>query len=427
MFAENYFKKHSYILPEIEEPPSGLLWYSVVIPVFREEGLIRVLEALSCAEKPFGKHVELILVFNHPKAVEEEIKALNRDDFEKTLGWIEQQHSSWIKYIPLWVPDLPRKFAGAGIARKIGMDLALHRFEKLERKDGVILSLDADTLVQSNYFEAIQQGLDQYPGAGGCLISFAHPISGTEFQQEIYQAIMEYELHLRYYKHFLDFTGFPWSNYTIGSCFGVRAEIYAKQGGMNRRQAGEDFYFLNKLFPHYRIITITDTLVQPSPRISDRVPFGTGPAIARMLKAKEPYLTYAPESFLDLKKLFASIESLNKFNVVEDTDFTAQLSKPMQEFLQATDFIGKLKEIKQNTRGLDSFRKRFFLWFDAFRIVKYLNFSHEQHYSRLAVDMAVRKYFALIGIQEEKPATAELLITFREWDGISEKFARPIS
>ena len=44
-----------------------------------------------------------------------------------------------------------------------------------------------------------------------------------------------------------DFVGYPDSIYTIGSAFAVRAEAYMKQGGMNRRQAGEDFYFLYKL------------------------------------------------------------------------------------------------------------------------------------------------------------------------------------
>ena len=45
----------------------------------------------------------------------------------------------------------------------------------------------------------------------------------------------------------MKFAGYPWAMYTVGSAFAVTAEAYVKRGGMNRRQAGEDFYFLQNL------------------------------------------------------------------------------------------------------------------------------------------------------------------------------------
>ncbi len=35
----------------------------------------------------------------------------------------------------------------------------------------------------------------------------------------------------------------------VGSALAVKALQYVKAGGMNRKQAGEDFYFVQKLVP----------------------------------------------------------------------------------------------------------------------------------------------------------------------------------
>ena len=65
--------------------------------------------------------------------------------------------------------------------------------------------------------------------------------------------------------------------FTIGSAFAVTANAYIKRGGMTRSQAGEDFYFLQTLAQIGTVGEITTTKVYPSARLSDRIPFGTGP------------------------------------------------------------------------------------------------------------------------------------------------------
>ena len=75
----------------------------------------------------------------------------------------------------------------------------------------------------------------------------AYEAAGGKFDDNSYKAVWLYELHLRYYKQALQFTGFPYYYHTIGSAFAVNAEVYCKQGGMNRQKAGEDFYFLQKI------------------------------------------------------------------------------------------------------------------------------------------------------------------------------------
>ena len=46
------------------------------------------------------------------------------------------------------------------------------------------------------------------------------------------------------------------------------------------------------------------------------------------------------------------------------------------QFIGPEEWTLKLREIKSNTSGIQSFRKRFFGWFNLFRIVKYLNSIH---------------------------------------------------
>ena len=103
------------------------------------------------------------------------------------------------------------------------------------------------------------------------------------FPPRTYHAIALYELHLRYYLHSVRSTGYPHAFHTVGSAFAVRADIYCQEGGMNRRQGGEDFYFIQKVAQRGSWSECNETCVYPSPRPSDRVPFGTGPAVARLI------------------------------------------------------------------------------------------------------------------------------------------------
>ncbi len=138
---------------------------------------------------------------------------------------------------------------------------------------------------------------------------FEHPLSGNEFPEEVYRFITLYELHLRYYFRGLAFSGFPYVFHTVGSAMGVKAFQYVKAGGMNRRQAGEDFYFIQKLVPSGGYFNLNSTTVYPSPRPSFRVPFGTGASIARQTELEDPdFLTYNLQAFREMKVFFRRSE-----------------------------------------------------------------------------------------------------------------------
>lgn len=415
-FADSYLTKSQLFIQHIQEPPSGLLQFIVVIPAYLEDKILATLDSIENAAEP-ECITEILIVVNYSESDSEENKQINLKIYNELVEWCSNHSSSHRSYYPILAHDLPKKHAGVGMARKIGMDEALYRFNAIENPQGLILSLDADVILDHNYFLAIENKMADKERFRGFIPYFEHTANGSEFSSWVYDAIMQYELHLRYYKHILKYIGFPYSNYTIGSCFGVRAEFYSQQGGMNRRQAGEDFYFLNKLFPHGEFAEITETCVHPSPRPSLRVPFGTGASVTKIItKNKHVYKTYSPSAFYDLKQVFCSIESLyacesGKLNkIFKNWPFT------IQEFLNENIFIQKLEEIRSNCGSSESFYKRFYYWFDGFKVVKYLNFTHEKYYSKVPVVKAVRDFLKSIGYNGNEIQAYDYLELFRQLD-----------
>ncbi len=125
-----------------------------------------------------------------------------------------------------------------------------------------------------------------------CSIRFEHPLSGSEFPDEVYRYVTMYELHMRYFYQAVKYSGYPYAFHAIGSAIAFRASAYLKAGGMNRKQAGEDFYFIQKLIPQGGFFALNSTTVHPSPRTSDRVPFGTGAVISKLIETSSGTLPY---------------------------------------------------------------------------------------------------------------------------------------
>ena len=199
-----------------------------------------------------------------------------------------------------------------------------------------------------------------------------------------------YETYLHYYKQAMAFTGFPHAIYTIGSAFAVRAEAYVKQGGMNRKQAGEDFYFLHKLAQVGSIGEINQTCVYPSARISHRVPFGTGPVLRKWLEGDESLTqTYNFQAFQDLKQLFDLLPQLYTENSIQS--LLDQLPVPLRTFLSEDGFVASLDEVRANAARFSSFQKRFFANFNAFKMLKFLNFTHPHCYPLQDLEEAYRQ------------------------------------
>jgi hypothetical protein len=240
-----------------------------------------------------------------------------------------------------------------------------------------------------------------------CSIYFEHPLEG-DLQPEIYEAIAAYELHLRYYVQALRYAGFPHAYHTIGSSMAVRAKAYMEQGGMNRRQAGEDFYFLHKLIPLGGFTELNSTAVYPSPRASNRVPFGTGRAVSDWLQ-RSGRKTYPLQAFDDLRVFLQSVPSL-KGSPLEG------MPESIRTFLAEQDFEQALGEIRSHTSTPAAFTKRFLCWFDGFRAMKFVHHARDRFYGDEEVQVASAKLLTRIGKLPVGGSLSELLHAYRKLD-----------
>lgn len=388
MFADRYIQNNIVYPSFIKEEASPTLSMVLMIPCLNEPEIIRTLESVWACE-PVDSFCEVLVVINDSESSQEPVKAINRETFNQLLDWKQANDRGNLVLHPFYVPSVQAKFAGAGMARKIGMDEAIRRFNAASKPEGVIVSLDSDCLVSSNYLKRIETVFSENKSCFAATINFRHRFEEME-DPRLEAGIRMYEDYLHYYKQALDFAGFPNSIYTIGSAFAVRAGAYVKQGGMNRRQAGEDFYFLHKLTKLGQLAEITDAFVYPSGRVSDRVPFGTGAAMTKWMNFTDDLaLTYRFDAFLDLKRMFDMVDGFYNVNSIRYSDILTSLPITVQEYLNDISFEEKLTEINRNSATPESFRKRFFQVFDAFQVLKFLNMVHERHYQRQNLPEAI--------------------------------------
>jgi hypothetical protein len=388
MFADLYHHKNN-AETLISSLPSPLLQISVVIPCYYEPDILKTLQSLFNCKLP-KYEVEVIVLINQSEAETEEIRNFNKKTKVEIEEWSANNCKAGISFFAVGPVDLRKKWAGAGLARKKGMDEAVRRFNLLEKTGGIIVSLDADTLVQENYFIEIEKYFNTHPKNPGATIAFSHQKDGLE--KKHLQGILLYEKYMDYYKNALKFCGYPYPMFTVGSAFAVTAEAYVKRGGMNRRQAGEDFYFLQNLAQLGPIGEIHSTKVFPSARLSDRVPFGTGPILHKWMEGKEDLTkTYNFEAFGDLKDFF---DVKNQLYQIEKQDYKLLIMKlplSIANFLVEDDFWEEITDLNRNCSSLKSFQTRFFQKFNAFKILKFLNFCHPLFYQKENLEEQIEK------------------------------------
>ncbi|MDB6030137.1 MAG: hypothetical protein JWM16_475 [Verrucomicrobiales bacterium] len=409
MTIDPYYARFGALEPQIAVPARSDVGLIVVIPCYNEPNLRASLEALWSCLRP-GCAVEVITVINSASDASAEIVSQNQKTLDEAQRWAESRQDPRFTFHFLHCPALPPKQAGVGLARKIGMDEAARRFDAIRRPNGVIVCFDADSLCESNYLCAIEQHFEQDPRTPGCSIYFEHPLEG-DLPAQVYEAITLYELHLRYYVQALRFAGFPYAYHTIGSSMVVRANVYKKQGGMNKRQAGEDFYFLHKVIPLGGFTDLTTTRVIPSPRCSDRVPFGTGKAIGDFLESGE-LKTYPLEAFLDLQSLFTQVRTLGSKTFLPSSAF--ELPRAISSYLEEQEFGKALEEIESNTASAATFQKRFFGWFNGFQVMKFVHFARDTFYGERVIPVEARKLLELMNQpMDETASVRELLLRYR--------------
>ena len=411
-FATSWLDKRALFPEFINEPPDNQTGIIVVIPAYKEPGIPELLDSLVKCNEPACK-VEVIVVVNAPADAEPEINLDNKTCISNIESWKRENQSFFrLYYFDAGQPSI--KGWGVGLARKTGMDEALRRFNSIEKPGGVIASLDADCTVEKNYFTALFSELFNRKHNKACSLYFEHPLAGKDFSSEIYDYIIQYELHLRYYLQGLKYAGYPYAFHTVGSSMAVKASSYEGCGGMNRRQAGEDFYFIQKLMPQGGYFALNTTTVYPSPRESSRVPFGTGAAMRSLIKSScNYYMTYNIEAFKELRHLFSLTGEFYRSDDSQIVTLRNSLPPGLKTFFREDEFLTSLTEIKGNTSGRDSFSKRFYSWFNMFMIVKYLNHVSSGMFDKQPVAEAALMMLKITGKKTEYATLQELLENYR--------------
>ncbi|MDX1699018.1 MAG: hypothetical protein R3250_00300, partial [Melioribacteraceae bacterium] len=282
--------------------------------------------------------------------------------------------------------------AGVGLARKIGMDLALKFFDYDNDRKKILISLDADCKVSNNYLKCI---VDEFNNnsINAAVVDFEHLFPEDPIFKS---AIINYEIYLRYYVLGLKYAGSPFAHHSVGSTIICDAFHYIKVGGMNKRKGGEDFYFLEKMAKITEISTIKAVKVFPSPRISDRVPFGTGPRINRFVtENRDEYLLYAPEIFEILKLWLYDYFNvdLNTNNINILLKKASKISKGLQDFLIINNFKDDWSNILKNSKTELQIRKQKNLWMDGFKTLKMVHYLRDTYHPNIAMFNALNILF----------------------------------
>lgn len=412
-FASAYINERALFPPLFEEASGKDTGIIVVVPAYNETGITSMLDSLLQCRKP-GCGTEVIIIINAPDDASEESHNNNKTALLNIESWKRQNSDCFFRLLVYNASDHSICGWGVGLARKTGMDEAVRRFDLLNRPDGVILCLDADCTVAENYFIEVDEELLKRKDRTACSIYFEHPINNSAEEKNI-TYITLYELHLRYYLQGLAYSGFPYVFHTVGSSLAVKALPYMKVGGMNRKQAGEDFYFIQKLVPSGSYFSLNTTTVFPSSRASLRVPFGTGASMDKLItENSSTFFTYNPEAFRELKAFFDHIGFYYESNISDFADYYDKLPAGLRSFLGQDEWIGKMDEIKNNTTGFNSFRKRFFDWFNMFKVVKYLNYVHNGYFEKKPVEIAASELLRMRGVTTPSTQPNELLMYFRQ-------------
>ena len=286
----------------------------------------------------------VIVVANVPDQVSREDAAVARTrQLLDLAGGFDRARNVEVMIVDRVNTPIPRR-AGVGLARKIGADIALRWIVERRIETPVIFSTDADASLPPGYFEA----------ARGEAAGWVYPFVHTSGDADLARRGLMYELSLRYYVNRLEYAGSPYAFHTVGSCLAIDATSYAKVRGFPRRNAAEDFYLLNKLAKVGWIRRLRDPVIEIEARASTRVPFGTGPALARIPRDPAAMVGYAGATFEALRAFYAAV---------------AAGTAPGQPVPGLLDAIGY-----QPKRG----QRATHTWFDAFRTLKFVHAARDK-------------------------------------------------
>jgi hypothetical protein len=366
----------------------------VVIPALAEgDSLFATLRSLEANPAQWRAPFLVLVVVNHGEQASAAEKDQNLQDLVRLIEWAE--HSilalAWVDAASPGL-EIPARQAGVGFARKLGMDLALSWLNLQE--EPLLVCLDADTLVESNYLQAIVAHFRRSP-LGAAVLPFRHQAAVDAAQQA---AIDRYELFMRSYVYGLRLAGSPYAFNSVGSAIACRAQAYVRCGGMSNRKAGEDFYFLQKLAKTDGVDLLTGTTVFPESRVSERVPFGTGRSMGRLLDGDTQGVLFYPAAVF---KLLADWLDSVMQDLSADAEVlfsrAGEISAVLADYLVQVGWQSTWPRLQENHQTEKRRADAFHSWFDGFRTLRLIHLLCDAGFSRGEPEEMLPEFFAWDG------------------------------
>ncbi|MCD4729714.1 MAG: glycosyltransferase [Bacteroidales bacterium] len=253
---------------------------------------------------------------------------------------------------------------GVGWARKTIMDQIANEAEESD----IIISLDADTTFGPDYFSSVIGNFKNHPQSVAISIPYYHELTGDAEKD---RAILRYEIYMRYFAINMWRIGSPYSFTAIGSAIALPVLSYKTIGGITPHKSGEDFYFLQKLKKFGNIICWNEDKVYPAARYSERVGFGTGPA---MIKGREgdwnSYPIY-PFPYFDEVEL-----TYDLFTIL----FKKDVETPMDTFNEEKFGDKQIWSLlRENFKQEEKFVRACHHKLDGFRVFQYLKWRNPEN------------------------------------------------
>lgn len=405
-YLANYAEPEARIAQDLLCTEDQDLWqYCLVIPAYKESEVFYQRLAASLLKQ---HAVLLVLVINQPDSLTSTVnsntclwrKLIDCTVERQSRGHLQLRHiprtTSALLLIDRFSANLqiPEK-QGVGLARKIGADIALSLIDKGNITHPWIYTSDADAHLPSNYFTALNNDISirGQTQSSAAIYPFEHHCDDTP----VGQATRLYEQRMHQYVDGLHSASSPYAFQTIGSAIAISATHYAQVRGFPKRSGGEDFYLLNKLAKTGRINNLQEPVIIIEARQSDRVPFGTGPAISKLLLERnlnEVKIFYHPQIFFELKA-WLGVMPTSQTNNLDDLN----LSTIGLAALEAIDAIKGIKAARKIATSAQSYSKQMNTWFDAFKTLKFIHHLQENDYPSISASDLKR----LIQIQTGHP------------------------
>ncbi len=376
-----YLQRHAEKVIQLVTTLPGHYQHSIVIPVFDEpiSNITTLLGNLS-----HQSSILWIIIFNAPDNASDQAIARTQMTFitlqqSGSLLWQQSPLSlyQWQQHTLLLLdnchfPYLPHK-QGVGLARKMGADIAVALMQQQKITSPWIYNTDADVQLPPDYLQVKKD--EQY-------VAHIYPYQHHAIPKLNYSRIC-YDLSLYYYLAGLHYASSPYAYHSIGSILCVHYHAYVKVHGFPKKSAGEDFYLLNKLRKTGKINTLSAPIIHIQARLSQRVPFGTGPAlhkIEQLHTQQQDYLYYHPDVFTCLQQWLSIIPHLWTHPPQQAAALANYFSCHPTLICAALDALGIfpiLQKAQQQSSNATHFERYLHYWFDAFKTLKFIHYLRD--------------------------------------------------